>query len=41
MNFQAWEMRFLNSITFQVFHYLYDADRFKESCLMDEHWWLI
>ena len=34
-------MRFLNSITFQVFHYLYDADRFKESCLMDEHWWLI
>ena len=39
--FQAWEMRFLNSMTFQIFHYLYDADSFQRILHVDEHWWQI
>ena len=37
MTFQAWEMKFLNSMTFQIFHYLYDADSFQRILHVDEH----
>ena len=34
MTFQAWKTKFLNSMTFQVFHDLYEAcERDLESCL--------